>query len=74
MEMCGRDRVFDHPTQKVSYSRTVKFDEQEKKKESVQHPLILNPINETRSDQERENEEESGSTEELPELHTTETL
>ena len=45
-----RYRVFDPLIQKFSYSRNVKFDEQEngpsvEEEESVQHPLILTPIN-----------------------------
>ena len=63
--------MFDQLTQKISYSRNVKFDEREsgsapvEDEKSVQHPLILDPVNETQSDEESENQEESGSTGEL---------
>ena len=65
-------RVFDHLTQKILYSRNVKFDEREsgtapvQDESLVQHPLILDLIDETQSEKESENQEESGSTEELP--------
>jgi hypothetical protein len=71
-------RVFDPLTQKVSCSRNVKFDEQEtqngpsvEEEESIPHPLILTPIDETQE------EGEGGSIEELPTVEaeplTTET-
>ena len=59
-------RVYDHLTQKVFYSRNVKFDEREiasspVEEEPAQHPLILDPINESESSPE-EGDEEDGST------------
>ena len=62
-------RVFDQLTLKISYSRNVEFDEREngtapvEDKTSVQHPLILDPVDETKLS---ESHEGSGSTEELP--------
>ena len=58
-------RVFDPLTQKVSYSRNVKFNEQEngpsvEEEESVQNPQILTPIDEIQE------EGEDGGIEELP--------
>ena len=53
-------RVFDHLTQKVLYSRNVRFDEQEigrppvEEEKSAQHPLILDSIDEPESDHEEE--------------------
>ena len=60
-------RVYDHLTQKVFYSRNIKFDEREiasspvEEEEPAQHPLILDPINESESSLE-EGDEEDGST------------
>lgn len=60
-------RVYDHLTQKVFYSRNIKFDEREiasspvEEEEPAQHPLILDPINESESSPE-EGDEEDGST------------
>ena len=55
------------------YSRNVEFDEQEngiapvEDETSVQDPLILDPVDKTKSDKENdESDEESGSTVELP--------
>ena len=69
-------QVFDPFTQKVSYSRNVKFNEQDngpsvEEEESVQNPLILTPIDEIQ-------EGEGGSIEKLPAIEpeppTTKTL
>ena len=50
-------RVFNRVTQKVVYSRNMKFDEQEMgrppiEEESAQHPLVLEPIEASSSDSE----------------------
>ena len=51
-------RVFDQLTQKISYSRNVKFDEREngtphvEDETSVQRPLVLDPIDEIKPDKE----------------------
>ena len=53
-------RVFDHLTQKVSYSRNVRFDEREigrppiAEEKSAQHPLILDSIDDLESDHDEE--------------------
>lgn len=55
-------RVYDHLTQKVFYSRNVKFDEREivsppvEEEQPAQHPLILEPIDESESGPEEEDE------------------
>ena len=61
-------RVFNQLTQKISYSRNVRFDEREsgaahvKDKTPVRQPLILDQIDETESDKESESNEEADST------------
>ncbi len=56
-------RVFDHLTQKVLYSRNVKFDERKigrppvEEEVSAQHPLILDSVDEPKSDSEEKDEE-----------------
>ena len=67
-------RVFDHLTQKVSYSRNLRFDEQEigrppiEEEKSVQHPLILDSIDEPESD----NEDDTPTAEVMPRRSTRE--
>ena len=61
-------RVFNQLTQKISYSRNVRFDEREsgaahvKDETPVRKPLILDQIDQTESDQESESNEEADST------------
>ena len=62
-------RVFDHITQKISYSRNVKFDEREiggpsiAEEKPAQRPLILDSVDEPQSDSDCEQrDEEKGGT------------
>ena len=51
--------MFDHLPQKISYIRNIKFNEQESEtapaedESSMQHRLILDPIDETQSEKEK---------------------
>lgn len=74
-------RVFDHLTQKVSYSRNVKFDEREiggspvEEEKSAQRPIILNSVDEQRSDceeKEGDTSNDTSVTEALPRRSTRE--
>ena len=57
-------RVFDHLTQKISYSRNVKFDEREmggpsiEEEKPAQRPLILDSVDEPESDSDCEQRDE----------------
>ena len=68
MEVCRKDiEVFDHLTQKISYSRNVKFDEREiggpsiEEEKPAQRPLILDSVDEPESDCEQRDEEKGGT-------------
>ena len=70
-------RVFDHLTQKTSYSRNVKFDEREsggspiEEEESAQRPLTLEPADESESDQDESGEEGTDRSENSPAVTET---
>ena len=65
-------RVYDRLTQKVFYSRNVKFDEREiesppvEEEEPAQRPLILDPVGEPESDREAGDEENGGTNADTP--------
>ena len=65
-------RIYDRLTQKVFYSRNVKFDEREiesppvEEEEPAQRPLILDPVGEPESDREAGDEENGGTNADPP--------